>query len=122
MDIYKGGNDKTHPVNKLTFLHLNISTQSNQSVLDMFHPKHAWRSIKTIFLPREDGRRIYLFLLVVAIAFEIAPFVGRGQVEYLYVRSRFGWEVDEYSLYSSVDSAIGICGITIRYRKDDLLQ
>ena len=76
----------------------------------MFHPRHAWGSIKTIFRNREGGKRLYLILLAISIAFELAPFAGKGQIEYLYVRTRFGWQVDEFSTFSTVDSIIVIAG------------
>jgi len=41
---------------------------------------------------------------------KIVPFFGEFTIAFLYVRKRFGWEVDEYSQYSSIVSAIGIVG------------
>ena len=41
---------------------------------------------------------------------QIVPFIGEGTVAFLYVRTRFGWEVEEFSQYSSIVSAIGIVG------------
>jgi hypothetical protein len=41
---------------------------------------------------------------------QIVPFFGEFTIAYIYVRKRFGWEVDEYSQYSSIVSAIGIVG------------
>ena len=42
--------------------------------------------------------------------FELAPFAGKAQIEYLYVRNRYGWEVPEFSKFASLDSTIGILG------------
>ena len=86
-----------------------------ESKRSVFHPKHAWDSLKTVFMPRDGGKRIYLILLAISIAFEIAPFSGKGQIEYLYVRTRFSWEVDEFSTFSTVDSLIGLFGNTNQF-------
>ena len=38
------------------------------------------------------------------------PFIGEGTVAYNYVRTRFEWEYEEYSEYSSITNAISIVG------------
>ena len=44
------------------------------------------------------------------LAFTIMPFIGEGTVAYNYVRTRFEWEYEEYSEYSSITNAISIVG------------
>jgi hypothetical protein len=41
------------------------------------------------------------------------PFVGEGTISYNYVRTRYKWEVDEYSTYQSITTASGIVGQAI---------
>ena len=54
--------------------------------------------------------RTYLFILMAMMVLQIVPFFGEFTIAFLYVRTRFKWEVDEYSRYSSIVSAIGIVG------------
>ena len=62
------------------------------------------------FKKRDGPNRKYLFLLIIMMVIQIIPFYGEFTIAFLYVRTRFGWEVDEYSQYSSIVSAIGIVG------------
>eukprot|EP00095_Tigriopus_kingsejongensis_P002938 maker-scaffold517_size150149-snap-gene-0.20 protein:Tk02938 transcript:maker-scaffold517_size150149-snap-gene-0.20-mRNA-1 annotation:"adenylate cyclase " len=72
--------------------------------------KHPYEALKTVFKERPHHRRMYMHLILVALAMILVPFSGESQVQYLYVRKKFGWEVDEFSTYRSIDSTIGILG------------
>jgi hypothetical protein len=54
--------------------------------------------------------RKYLLVLMTAMVFIIVPFFGEGNISYLYVRTRYDWNVKEYSEYNSIVSAAGIVG------------
>jgi hypothetical protein len=62
------------------------------------------------FKKRPGPNRRYLFILMIMMVIQIIPFYGEATIAFLYVRTRFGWEVDEYSQYSSIVSSIGIVG------------
>ena len=47
---------------------------------------------------------------MIMLACTIMPFIGEGTVAYNYVRTRFEWEYEEYSEYSSITNAISIVG------------
>ena len=47
------------------------------------------------------------------LAMTMMPFIGEGTVAYNYVRTRFEWEYEEYSEYSSITNAIAIVGQAI---------
>ena len=51
-----------------------------------------------------------MLILVLLSVFHVVPFFGEGTISYLYVRTRFGWEVDEYSNYRVADSVTSIVG------------
>ena len=53
-----------------------------------------------------------MLILVLLSVFHVVPFFGEGTISYLYVRTRFGWEVDEYSNYRIADSVTSIAGKT----------
>jgi hypothetical protein len=42
--------------------------------------------------------------------FQNIPFFGEGSIAYLYVRTRYGWEVEEFSQYSSTISTARLVG------------
>ena len=78
--------------------------------LPLFSPMHIWVSLKTMFKPRPQNRRMYLILLIITMLSIYVPFVGEGSIRYLYVRERYHWEVDEYSAYNTVNTiASTIC-------------
>lgn len=93
--------------------HLRDSNPSNpmqEFQLNVFSWRHPKASIVALTKKRPGSRRLYLFLVMIAIAMIISPFSGEGQVQYLFVRTKFGWGVDEFSNYRSFDSAMGIIG------------
>ena len=47
------------------------------------------------------------------LAFTIMPFIGEGTVAYNYVRTRYEWDYEEYSEYSSITNTISIAGQAI---------
>ena len=42
--------------------------------------------------------------------FQNIPFFGESSIAYLYVRSRYGWQVEEYSKYLSTISTARLVG------------
>jgi hypothetical protein len=72
------------------------------------------------FKKRPGPNRKYLFILMLIMILQIIPFFGEFTIAFLYVRTRFGWEVAEYSQYSSIVSSVGIvgkmCYITIWFK------
>ena len=67
----------------------------------MYHVKDA---IKTTLKKRPGPNRKYLWALMVV------PFFGEMNISYLYVRTRYEWQVDEYSNYYSIVSTAGLVG------------
>ena len=58
---------------------------------------------------------MYLGLTVTLFIIVVIPFIGESSVRYLYVRTRYGWEVEEYSLYSTIDVALAAVGESINH-------
>ena len=71
---------------------------------------HAWDCIKTTFKKREGPNRKYILIFMLMMAMNIMPFIGESSIAYNYVRTRYEWEVDEYSTYSSIVSASSLVG------------
>ena len=53
---------------------------------------------------------MYVCILIAVMVFHIAPLFGEGNIGYIYVRTRYGWEVEEYSTYKSIAEAMSIIG------------
>jgi hypothetical protein len=49
--------------------------------------------------------------------FIIVPFFGEMNISYIYVRTRYEWEVEEYSTYNSIVSSAGILGKVSFWKK-----
>ena len=73
----------------------------------MYHVKDA---IKTTLKKRPGPNRKYLWALMVVMIFIVVPFFCEMNISYLYVRTRYEWQVDEYSNYYSIVSTAGLVG------------
>ncbi len=75
-----------------------------------FSPLHIKDAIVTTFKKRPGPNRKFILLLFALIL--VSALYGRSGagLGYLYVRTRYGWEVEEFSLYKSIDSAVTIIG------------
>ena len=71
---------------------------------------HVKDCLKVTFKKREGPNRKYIMLFFLITIFTIMPFFGEFSIAYNYVRTRYEWEVDEYSTYSSITSATSIVG------------
>ena len=49
-------------------------------------------------------------MIIAMITFFYAPYAGEHTIAYNYVRTRYGWEVEEYSTYKSIAEAMSIIG------------
>ena len=76
----------------------------------LFSPHHVIDAFRAVFKKREKHKRLYIWLTMIVMAMIIGAFSGLATVEYLYVRTRFDWEVEKFSQYASYDSTIGIIG------------
>lgn len=97
--------------------HWTPNKKEVESKRRLFSPRHILDAFKTVLRPREDSKRLYVWLMMFTICMILSPFIGIGAVEYLYVRTRYGWEVDEYSIFQSYDSTIGIIGKLIVHQE-----
>ena len=67
-------------------------------------------SLKATFKKRPERRSFYILLLVVLVFLTDLP-VGVNSVEFMYVKRRFQWEVDQISYYSTVINAASNIGL-----------
>ena len=75
--------------------------------------KHIRDAIRVMIKKRSYNRRLYLNMSMVIFIMVITPIFGELNIRYLYVRTRYGWEVDEYSRYTTFDSSLSIIGKVI---------
>jgi len=80
------------------------------------HPlslSHIKESFIVVTRSRKNNKRFYLILYTLIIFAGHLSFEGERSVSYNYVRTRYGWEVDEYSDYSTVTHIIDSAGQVI---------
>ncbi|XP_035794014.1 proton-coupled folate transporter-like [Anopheles albimanus] len=72
--------------------------------LDFFDRQHIVRSVQTFVKKRTLHRRIYLYLLMVAMSFYTFQRDEKPKM-YLYTQLRFNWDTDLYSYFKTYQSA-----------------
>ena len=78
-----------------------------------FSLRHISDCVKTTFKKRAGPNRKYILVCMVMILLNVLVYIGEAVMEYNYVRTRYGWEVTEFSLYSSVCSGAALIGQAI---------
>lgn len=71
---------------------------------DFFDRKHVVTSLKTFFKKRTMNRRIYLYILMVAMSFYTFQRDEKPKM-YLYTQLKFNWNADLYSYFKTYQSA-----------------
>lgn len=75
-----------------------------------FSLSHISDCINTTFKKREGPNRKYILICMVMILMNVFVYIGEMVMDYNYVRTRYGWQVAEYSVYSSVISGASLIG------------
>merc|ERR1711892_1050079 len=73
-------------------------------------PSHMKDSVFVVVRKRENNKRFYLILYSLVILTAYISFAGEHTVAYNYVRTRYGWEVSEYSDYSTITHIVDTVG------------
>lgn len=71
---------------------------------DFFDRQHVVTSLKTFFKKRTMNRRIYLYILMVAMSFYTFQRDEKPKM-YLYTQLKFNWNADLYSYFKTYQSA-----------------
>lgn len=71
---------------------------------DFFDKQHVVTSLKTFFKKRTMNRRIYLYILMVAMSFYTFQRDEKPKM-YLYTQLKFNWNADLYSYFKTYQSA-----------------
>lgn len=71
---------------------------------DFFDRKHVVTSLRTFFKKRTMNRRIYLYILMVAMSFYTFQRDEKPKM-YLYTQLKFNWNADLYSYFKTYQSA-----------------
>ena len=72
------------------------------SVADLVSLKHVTNSLKMTFKKRENKKRFYLQAMMVTMLCHVMMGEAETQCQFMYTKRMFGWEVDDYSIYSMV--------------------
>ena len=76
-------------------------------------PNHIIDSVKVYFKKRENGKRFYLWVYLLVMLSVAVPMFGEQTIGYNYVRTRYNWEVQDYSNFRTVSMIIKIVGQSI---------
>ena len=91
-------------------------TEQGPNAKSQRHPfslYHITDALKVLVKKRSGPNRAYMLILMLIICLQVGPAYGEGVIVFLYIRKRFGWEVEEYSQYFSIVSVVGIVAQTI---------
>ncbi|XP_059481079.1 lysosomal proton-coupled steroid conjugate and bile acid symporter SLC46A3-like [Neocloeon triangulifer] len=89
---------------------IQTSESTRQSVFDVRLIKEM---VATCWKPRSGYRRLTMFLVMGTMASIIFSLDGDISVSYLYTRERFGWEIQDFTLYSSASVLASTVGSLI---------
>ena len=76
-------------------------------------PSHIMESIKTAIKPRPNGKRMYLWVYLIVLLAVILPLFGELTIGFNYVRTRYDWQVKEYSDYRTIIEIVDLVGQAI---------
>lgn len=71
---------------------------------DFFDRNHVVQSLQTFFKKRTMNRRVYLYILMVAMSFYTFQRDEKPKM-YLYTQLKFNWDADKYSYFKTYQSA-----------------
>ncbi len=81
-----------------------------QKSRDSFSLLHIKDAMVATFKKRPGPNRKFILILLCFVFTSIGPYFGEFAILYLFVRTKFGWRVNEYSRYSGIVSGLGILG------------
>jgi len=79
----------------------------------LFHFSLVKTTIKTTFKQRENYERALLLTIISMMIIAVFTNYGDIGVIFLYLRRKFHWTLEKYTLYSSINNATGIAGALI---------
>ena len=97
---------------------LEFFFQISRSAFSIQHPIDCFR---TTIKKREGPNSTYLLIFMAMTALTITPAIGEGAVAYYYVRTRYSWDVEEYSAYNSIMSTCSIVGMLIGHAQEKII-
>ena len=77
-------------------------TEQERGICYLIDPKHVWNCIQVAVKKRVKPNRKLILLLVALFVVSVVIHKSESNVAYLYVGVRYGWEVQEYSLFQSI--------------------
>ncbi len=87
-----------------------ISSFAIQKQRGAFSLNHIKDCIYTTVRRRPGPNRKFIMVLLLISVIRNARNVSERPLTYNYVRTMFGWKVDEYSTYNSIDNTVTIVG------------
>jgi MFS family permease len=73
-------------------------------------PVHIKDSLMTVAKRRPDRKRTLLWIYLIVILADNLPFFGESTIGFNYVRTRFGWDMVEYSEFRTITEVVDLVG------------
>ncbi|XP_061398011.1 uncharacterized protein LOC133333733, partial [Musca vetustissima] len=87
--------------------------EKRNALLDFFDPTLVVDYVKFAFKKRPNRGRMLLLLLIMAVMFIVGPGVGEGEFWKSFTFKKLNWNGDDYSAYSTFNSALTVVGTLI---------
>lgn len=84
-------------------------------ICDIFNPTHAVETFNLVLKQKPGNNRRYIWLVLLTLFIYSAVVVGENSVLFLFVQGKFGWDVVQYSYFSTVNTLVHLVGKYILY-------
>ncbi|CAB4059055.1 unnamed protein product [Lepeophtheirus salmonis] len=85
-----------------------ITEKRKKSFRELMSPRIFIDCFKTFSKVRAGKLRMILYLSLVNLILILTSIIGEATIAYLYVRTRYKWEVTDFSFYKSIDKVTAI--------------
>ncbi|XP_048516162.1 proton-coupled folate transporter [Athalia rosae] len=86
--------------------------RGNNIVADFFDKEHVFASIRTLIKPRADHKRLYIWILMLAMVLYVFQRDER-QMSYLYTQSVFSWDITTFSQFRTFQSSLFVVAMML---------
>ena len=90
-----------------------LEHKEGSSRWSLFHPRVMKDSFMVVVRKRAGDLRLYIWTLIAITVVTFGPFFAEFDIAYNYVRTRYQWQVPEYSVYSTISSSVALIGQVI---------
>ncbi|CAG7818486.1 unnamed protein product [Allacma fusca] len=97
----------------IIFIRDENSKLGNTCCSDMVNITAVKETFVTVFIRRDDHKRLFIFLLISITCFRTLSQLGNSSCLFLYSRYTFGWTEQEYSLFTTIECFVAMVGVIV---------